>query len=188
MVQAVGRRRGRGCKEAESTHHLLRRYRRRVFLILAGPIWDFWLRHCDDCAVVDVEGSGQRGSGRGGGRGLGSRCSSVACAISRAEQGALATSREGQRGESAKAVGGPRVETVVKSTWNSHLPALLHARTALLFRAPKPRRMRGCRGQPWMAGGIALVAVAVAGAAVEHSAPKPSVCCLIAPPCVVVLT
>lgn len=64
--------RGRGCKEAEATHHLLRRYRRRVFLILAGPIWDFWLRHCYYCAVVDVEGSGLRGSGRSGGRGLGS--------------------------------------------------------------------------------------------------------------------
>jgi hypothetical protein len=39
--------RERGCgrgKEAEATHHLLR-YRRRLFLILAGPIWDFWLRH-----------------------------------------------------------------------------------------------------------------------------------------------
>lgn len=59
-------------KEQESTHHLLRRYRRLVFLIVAGPIWDFWLRHCYDCAVgVDVEGSGQRGSGRWcDGRGL----------------------------------------------------------------------------------------------------------------------
>jgi hypothetical protein len=56
----------RGCgrgKEAEATHHLLRRYRRRLFLILAGPIWDLWLRHCCYCAVVEVEGSGQRGPG-----------------------------------------------------------------------------------------------------------------------------
>jgi len=35
------------------------------------------------------------------------------------------------------------VESVVKSTWNSHLPALLHARTEQLFRAPKPRMWRG---------------------------------------------
>lgn len=79
----------RGCvlgadKEAESTHHRLRRYRRRVFLILAGPFWDAVLRHCCDCAVVVVEGSGQRGPGAGG-RGLGCKCSSVACAISGAE-------------------------------------------------------------------------------------------------------
>ena len=40
-------------KEVESTHHLLRRYRRRLFLILAGPIWDFWLRHRYYCAVVE---------------------------------------------------------------------------------------------------------------------------------------
>ena len=77
---------------------------------------------------------------------VGERCSSVACAISRAEQVALATCREWQRGKTAKAVGGPRVESVVKSTWNSHLPALLHARTEHLFRAPtapKPRMQRG---------------------------------------------
>ncbi|KAF2850357.1 hypothetical protein T440DRAFT_111373 [Plenodomus tracheiphilus IPT5] len=57
-------------KEAESTHHLLRRYRRRVFLILPGPIWDAVLRHCYYCAVVVMAGSGQRGPGAGG-RGLG---------------------------------------------------------------------------------------------------------------------
>lgn len=39
---------------------------------------------------------------------VGERCSSVACAISRAEQVALATCREWQRGKTAKAVGGPR--------------------------------------------------------------------------------
>jgi hypothetical protein len=59
-----------GGKEAESTHHLLRRYRRRLFLILPGPIWDALLRHCYYCAVVVVEGSGQAGPGAGG-RGLG---------------------------------------------------------------------------------------------------------------------
>jgi hypothetical protein len=53
---------GRG-REEQSTHHRLRRYRRRVFLILPGPIWDMLLRHdCCYCAVV-VEGSGAKGPG-----------------------------------------------------------------------------------------------------------------------------
>jgi hypothetical protein len=36
-----------GDREAESTHHLLRRYRRRVFLILPGPIWGMRHGHVD---------------------------------------------------------------------------------------------------------------------------------------------
>ena len=113
-------------KEAEATHHLLRRYRRRVFLIVAGPIWDFWLRHCYYCAVVEVKGSEQAWvRAQVDGRGLGTRCSSVACAISGAEQAALARAREGERGpggrqrvRECKGGGMAAVETVVKSTWN----------------------------------------------------------------------
>ena len=59
------------------------------------------------------------------GRGLGTRCSSVACAISGAEQAALARAREGERGlgggqrvRECKGGGMAAVGTVVKSTWN----------------------------------------------------------------------
>ena len=43
-------------REAESTHHLLRRYRRRVFLILPGPIWGMRQRHVDSESALEVEG------------------------------------------------------------------------------------------------------------------------------------
>lgn len=57
-----GRQTGRA--EAESTHHPLRRYRRRLFLILPGPIWGMRLRHCY-CwwPTVGVEGTGSAGPG-----------------------------------------------------------------------------------------------------------------------------
>lgn len=64
-------------REAEATHHLLRRYRRRVFLILPGPIWGMRQRH------VDAEGArwSRKDAGRAGlsagGRGLGAKCSSA---------------------------------------------------------------------------------------------------------------
>jgi hypothetical protein len=45
-----------GVQGSRVTHQLLRRYRRRVFLILPGPIWSMLLRH--DCYYC----------GRGGGR------------------------------------------------------------------------------------------------------------------------
>lgn len=46
-------------REAESTHHRLRRYRRRVFLILPGPIWGMLLRH-DCCDLGRARGGGRR--------------------------------------------------------------------------------------------------------------------------------
>lgn len=48
-------------REAESTHHLLRRYRRRLFLILPGPIWGMRQRHVDSVSALEVEGCRERG-------------------------------------------------------------------------------------------------------------------------------
>lgn len=74
--RSEGMREGEG-REAESTHHLLRRYRRRLFLILPGPIWGMRQRH------VDSEGArwSRKDAGRAGlsagRRGLGGKCSSA---------------------------------------------------------------------------------------------------------------
>ena len=56
---ARGQDRGDADREAESTHHRLRRYRRRVFLILPGPIWGMLLRH-DCCELGGARGGGRR--------------------------------------------------------------------------------------------------------------------------------
>jgi hypothetical protein len=64
-------------REAESTHHLLRRYRRRLFLILPGPIWGMRQRHVDSESALEVEGCRERWSERAGRRGLGVKCSSA---------------------------------------------------------------------------------------------------------------
>jgi hypothetical protein len=60
-------RRGEG-REAESTHHRLRRYRRRVFLILPGPIWGMRQRHVDCERALEVEGCREGWPGRWGTR------------------------------------------------------------------------------------------------------------------------
>jgi len=45
--------RGEEGREAESTHHLLRRYRRRLCLILPGPIWGMRQRHVDSESALE---------------------------------------------------------------------------------------------------------------------------------------
>jgi hypothetical protein len=45
--------RGEEDREAESTHHLLRRYRRRLCLILPGPIWGMRQRHVDSESALE---------------------------------------------------------------------------------------------------------------------------------------
>ena len=54
-----------GDREAESTHHLLRRYRRRVFLILPGPIWGMRHGHVDGRGSRAREGACGRGERAG---------------------------------------------------------------------------------------------------------------------------
>ena len=44
--------------EAESTHHLQLRYRRRLFLILPGPIWRTRRGHCCDYCFGERRGAG----------------------------------------------------------------------------------------------------------------------------------
>ena len=65
--------RERESREAESTHHLLRRYRRRLFLILPGPIWRMRQRHVDFVRERALKVEGCRASwSRRCRRGLGS--------------------------------------------------------------------------------------------------------------------
>jgi hypothetical protein len=86
---------GEGLQGSRFTHHLLRRYRRRLFLIHA-PIWDFWLRHCYYCAVV-VEVEGSERAARSG-RGYARIMVGDAVAWPAQFQRALVTAREGERG------------------------------------------------------------------------------------------